>query len=480
MNKYFIPLTIPSAEFDRHISLKDNSRILFSGPFGIGKSTFINNYFAENKKYTPVILRPVNYTVASNEDIYKLIKYDILYKLIDATHVEVEGVEAFTNLETITHFLQTAELKLFLPFIKIIPEIGGTVAEILPGLERFYTSYKTFKSGVTENFAQKAILQFISELENEHYLLENDFISDIIKSTISNINSNEKEGGAILIIDDLDRIDPEHIFRLFNIFSTHFNSVNESDNKFGFHRIIFICDIVNIRSIFKTKYGFETDFNGYIDKFYTSQIFKYNNKYAIAEFIRKSVPFYQYSSMVKPKDINFLIEILTAMLELGVTNLRNLKKARYKMPKEEEFHNDEEIFNRKALESTDFGRFYFTKVVMILKYIVGDMNTLCEHIDNCRKIINKSNKKHVGIDQTRESDYLTTYLIPVLEHQRMKLGQGYSFNFKNNLKDFTYEFVNENMHTYTKALEPVVLPPGLFWDILYEAVKALKDHEIID
>jgi hypothetical protein len=49
-------------------------------------------------------------------------------------------------------------------------------------------------------------------------------------------------------------------------------------DRYGFDRVIFVCDISNIQSIFHHKYGLETDFNGYIDKFYSKAIFEFSNQ----------------------------------------------------------------------------------------------------------------------------------------------------------------------------------------------------------
>ena len=55
----------PNAEFSKHISDPQNIRILFSGKFGVGKTTFINQYFADKEdKYIKIHLYPVNYSIA--------------------------------------------------------------------------------------------------------------------------------------------------------------------------------------------------------------------------------------------------------------------------------------------------------------------------------------------------------------------------------------------------------------------------------
>lgn len=48
-----------------------------------------------------------------------------------------------------------------------------------------------------------------------------------------------------------------------------------------------MCDIENIRGIFHNKYGADIDFSGYIDKFYSIDIFEYNFKMVIAESLNE-------------------------------------------------------------------------------------------------------------------------------------------------------------------------------------------------
>ena len=92
---------------------------------------------------------------------------------------------------------------------------------------------------------------------------------------------------SVLVIDDLDRIDPAHIFRILNVFSAHIDYRNSGNNKFGFDKITLVCDIKNLRSIFKTHYGASTDFSGYIDKFYSKIIYHFDNRKNIERFVQE-------------------------------------------------------------------------------------------------------------------------------------------------------------------------------------------------
>src|SRR5688572_28632876 len=83
-NEFYIHQPNILEEFLDHLSIKGNSRIIFSGPFGTGKTRFLNDFFGLQKdKFQPIYLFPVHYSVAPNYDIFELIKYDILFQLLE-------------------------------------------------------------------------------------------------------------------------------------------------------------------------------------------------------------------------------------------------------------------------------------------------------------------------------------------------------------------------------------------------------------
>ena len=63
-------------EFASHFSPEQNMRILFSAPFGAGKSYFFNEFFGIHKEYVPIRLFPVDYPVAANGDLLEVIKHE--------------------------------------------------------------------------------------------------------------------------------------------------------------------------------------------------------------------------------------------------------------------------------------------------------------------------------------------------------------------------------------------------------------------
>ncbi|MBU6196576.1 MAG: hypothetical protein KGO93_03290 [Cyanobacteria bacterium REEB446] len=85
-----------SLSFEKHLESPDNHRIIFSAKYGEGKTYFLKNIFFSSdenqKKYETVHLFPVNYAVASNEDIFELIKRDIITNLIQTDRFQSDSL----------------------------------------------------------------------------------------------------------------------------------------------------------------------------------------------------------------------------------------------------------------------------------------------------------------------------------------------------------------------------------------------------
>ena len=79
----------------------------------------------------------------------------------------------------------------------------------------------------------------------------------------------------------MDRLDPDHIFRILNILSAH--NDHFQNNKFGFNKVIVVGDLANIDKLYKYRYGPDSDFEGYIEKFFTYEPFNFSITDAIIE-----------------------------------------------------------------------------------------------------------------------------------------------------------------------------------------------------
>ncbi|UOQ53052.1 P-loop NTPase fold protein [Hymenobacter cellulosivorans] len=273
--------------FEKHLKEDKNERIIFSGAFGIGKTYFLENFFTPSQSdYLAIKLSPVNYSISSNEDIFKLIKYDILFELASKHGLTLEGepVSWDVALGTLLPSRAASIIQSFLPLIPLLNKDMESIPVVLTAL----TSWVTIADGISKQKSAAAketkVIDFGEQIA-AMYNLESDYITTFLENSLTTLAQEKKAKYKVLIIDDLDRIDPEHIFRLFNIFSAHLDYHKISSNKFGFDRVIFVCDIHNIRNIFHSRYGTDTDFTGYIDKFFSKEIFFFNNEAEISNYV---------------------------------------------------------------------------------------------------------------------------------------------------------------------------------------------------
>lgn len=279
-----IDITSEIERFNDHLSLEDNNQIIFSGIFGVGKTYFLKDFFGQNSKdYELFMLSPVNYSISNNDDIIDYIKYDIAFELL-GKNVEYEKTD-FSKLLTSQFYLKDNFLDTMSLLAKSGGKIGKTFSDIYENLKIIVNNIKEHNSDLQID-EKKELIDFLKELTSRNNsIYEENRITELISGLIKKLKENNKE--IILIIDDLDRLDPEHIFRILNVFACHFDIENFTENKFGFHKIILVCDIENIRNLFHSKYGSSVDFSGYIDKFYSREIHYFDNKEAVSKSVEK-------------------------------------------------------------------------------------------------------------------------------------------------------------------------------------------------
>lgn len=341
-------------KFFEHLVIPNNNRIIFSGKFGTGKTTFLNCFFTEkgyevikNKHYEVYHLFPVNYSIASSEDILELIKYDITLELLKKN----KRLSIFDeNINTTLSFAKKNYQKIIEVIVSALPKINpeATVFDIPDITKNLFELKKTYEEHAkSENLLVNqgnSLIEFLEKNENAiGNLYESNYISQIIQAILSKHKNDYEEKNKektlenILIIDDLDRIDPEHIFRILNVFGSHFDSKfhksNPVVNKFGFDKIILVCDINNIRKIFSSRYGQDTDFSGYIDKFFSKNVFHFDISIALKNFFRQELEKRQLSiegnlvylhHRLGDQNMPFFLELLILHYRYGKFNLRKI------------------------------------------------------------------------------------------------------------------------------------------------------------
>ncbi len=312
--------------FENHLKIPNNHGIIFSGKFGIGKTYFLNEFF-ENKKeeYEFFHLFPINYQISSNENVIELLKYDILVELLRKGDIFEES----NSLD-----------KSFISFIKKTWNTKSFLKRTIDFMEPISFGFNKLGKPlkilleVDENFQK--FKKDAGKIELEEFLkthnTESDLISEIVKEKIQKSKGSKK---SILILDDLDRMDPEHIFRILNVFSAHFDSQNtELKNKFGFDTIILVADIQNLKSIFHHKYGNETDCNGYFDKFFSIEVFQFENRDIVKNVIDEIISHLQIEDKKNLQGVfgdrgflrTFLKNILLSALYLSGKEKLNLRQ----------------------------------------------------------------------------------------------------------------------------------------------------------
>jgi KAP family P-loop domain len=271
-------------EFKNHFHKKQNDRIIFSARYGMGKSTFLKEFFRDSNqnqwedKYQVYRLYPVNYSISNNDDIIQYIKYDIIVELLNLRPELDENTKSV--ISGLPKYIKQNLDKVAAALVYMVPKIGKDVSE----------AYKNIKSLIDEFLKEnetqgEKLVDYLEKIhDQEGGLYEYDVITKII-SEASLIKPFTKK---VLIVDDVDRLDPEHVFRILNVFAAHFDNPQYGDtNKFKFDKVIIVCDFNNIKNIFKHRYGPNADFMGYIDKFFSSEIFKFDNVHAIGNAVEK-------------------------------------------------------------------------------------------------------------------------------------------------------------------------------------------------
>lgn len=418
----------PIEQFKRHLENDTNERIMFSGRYGSGKTRFLEDFFNErvqkelfdDTKYLIYRISPVNYSIANNEDIIRYIKYDVILEML-RNSLSLKEIKV-SYRKTFVQFAAKNALNIITTLVYMIPKLGKEVIDAFDKINGLKDEYFKYHDDLNRSKGD-SLIEYLKHLEMKSgSIYENDFTTQIIADTISKQEAKK----SVLIIDDVDRVDPEHIFRILNVFAAHFDSqINGTQkNKFGFHKVILVCDINNIRNIFHHRYGTDVDFTGYIDKFYSSDIFHFDNKpalYKVVEVIfNSSTCFIQQNdnaTIIKQLYFNNgFLEMLTADLVIsGYVNLRGMLKL-YR--KQLTYHYDKLIFGGDNVEINAW-KCPLIMQIRVLMDLFGDY-----------KMIRKTFERYQFTDQFIEDRaYLFGDLIYILSYKEHKFRRCDSVRF---------------------------------------------------
>lgn len=249
-----INITHELKRFEQH--LFRNPQTILSAKFGDGKTYFLNEYIRQHEHDTFfVVLHPVNYVVSSNEDIFEYIKRDILCSLVHRSEFqEIDWnnvLKEILNYDTLLETVDTVASNVPLGNLATIPFHLFKKVDDKYAIDKYFDRFKHTKGG----------------------LFEFDQFTFAIQRTIQAIQMHDKR--CVLIIEDLDRLDPGHLFRILNVLSAHIDS-DKCTNKFCFDNIVAVLDYDTTRHIFHHFYGEKANYEGYMSKFMSSHPFEYS------------------------------------------------------------------------------------------------------------------------------------------------------------------------------------------------------------
>lgn len=267
-------------DFAQYLATTD--RIILSAKFGDGKTYLLNQLRSNeelSKDYKFFTIYPVNYSVAKNEDIFEYIKRDIIIQL------EKDGLLDKIDLEAVFNSLfNFDDIKALVSFLlSFVP--GGSFYDKV--FQKFCDKKKEYDG---KKHTKDKYLASFSQIKGNIY--ENDGYTSLIRNAIEWMKEDHVMNGpewkkkkAVLIIEDLDRLDPKHLFRILNVLSAHIDDTSTPDvvtNKFGFDNIVLVMDYETTSHIFHHFYGKDACYEGYMSKFLSREPFRYSIRPYIA------------------------------------------------------------------------------------------------------------------------------------------------------------------------------------------------------
>jgi len=470
-----IPIKELFPKFEEHMEIKDNTRILFSGKFGIGKTYFLNDFFKNHQEeYEIFHFFPVNYQISANEDILEFLKYDILVEL-NKKNKDIFQKNDYSNLIDLQRLLfiwsKNNFSEIFKTGLSFIPRLGRPLKEVVGLVENFWTFKQEIEAG------EKGFVKDFLEKTKKKNITETDYLSELLKEKIQTQKDNKQ---SVLILDDLERIDPEHIFRILNVFSAHLGLQNEElPNKFNFDKIILVADVQNLRSIFHCKYGEQTDFNGYFDKFFSEEIFEFKNEEIIEKYVDKIISRFQAGNKLSQslQDKHYFLQIILKDILLKSLkldgkeklNLRQLLKGiKFPLPALKEGSYKEGLIQTRDQGMPQIINIGIKTLISIFSGIDIDFISVLRRIRD-----NISDKEHTSgyLGHYRTLSYYLLKSVSPFEQTEGDLSHGwreYSIKIDNkDIKSVDRRITKRGLKTTTYRQADV---SGLFFDLLIEYV----------
>lgn len=299
-SKFEIPIKDKIKEFGYH--LKSHPRTILSAKFGDGKTYFLSEFIKKrNRSFVFITLHPINYQVLENKDIFELIKRDILFQITVNGMLSEDLV--VSDKTALLFYAQNNYMGIAESLMSIFNQLNSspeTIKCISAALSthKFLKVLKNKVSDLKKKYKTVDALEDYMDKTGSIPVIEEDIITKIIHDSIDDFKKHNPRKRLVLMIEDMDRLDPAHLFRIMNVFSAHMDTDEKFFikshkeffyNKFHFDNVLFVMDYNNTRKIFEHFYGENTNFEGYIQKFISKGYFKYSLEELKCNYIQKRI-----------------------------------------------------------------------------------------------------------------------------------------------------------------------------------------------
>lgn len=348
------------------LKVENNSKVILSARFGDGKTYFLDKF---KEKYEGEIefltLYPVNYSVGKNEDIFEYIKHDLLVQLMQYVSDDDYKIDfdAFTKavfckdtLKSLIHFL-----------LEMFP--GSDITKKLA--DKFLDAKDAYNKEV------HSASKYVSSFMDKKGIYEMDAYSALICDIIKNIHKQHK----VLIIEDLDRLDPAHLFRILNVLAAHIDNPQYKEdtcpNKFGFDKVVIVMDYDVTMHIFQHFYGNEANYEGYMQKFSNGLPYRYSIKEIarkeLMEFVKSHIDISEHDFFLigdkNKSQLDLHSSIRYCWNNLSIRRICSIIESQYKWYDE--------------TQKDVFGNVYFLiSILHQINFLNGDVKNICDALKN--------------------------------------------------------------------------------------------------
>lgn len=314
MDGFFIDITQNLKDFKHKLEMEP--RVILSAGFGDGKTYFLKKFEeVYSDEYHCFTIYPAQYVIGTNEAIFEYIKRDLLYQIVDRG-VIAEGFDLVGMLREMMEYVDITEVLSFFMSRPIASVLGNTIKDIRTLMK------KAERHSVS---ASKYLDSFFSVRGG---LYENDAYTCLIRKCFDKLREQDNKQ-IVLIIEDLDRIDPGNIFSILNIFGSHFDrhyvvGDEEQENKFGVDRLITVMDYDNLKTLYNIQYGEEAEgnFDGYIAKYICSTPFSYSIRYEARKLLIDKI--YGINHFTFTNDLGMKLRVGEQLSKLSIREIERI------------------------------------------------------------------------------------------------------------------------------------------------------------